>query len=43
MSRQIREDYCDICQKLKADVRYADLLDKMICSDCMGVPVGADA
>ena len=28
---------CDICHKEKPDVRYADLLDKWICSDCMGV------
>ena len=28
---------CDICHKEKTDVRYADLLGKWICSDCMGV------
>lgn len=28
---------CDICKMEKKDVRYADLLGKMICSDCMGV------
>lgn len=43
MPKQVREGTCDVCQKLKPDVRYADLLDKMICSDCMGVPEGADA
>lgn len=29
---------CDICHKEKRDVRYADLIGKWICSDCMGVP-----
>ena len=29
---------CDICNQEKPDVRYADLLGKWICSDCMGVP-----
>ena len=28
---------CDICHKEKLDVRYADLIGKWICSDCMGV------
>ena len=28
---------CDICNNKKPDVRYADLLNKWICSDCMGV------
>ncbi len=28
---------CDICHKEKPDVRYADLIGKWICSDCMGV------
>ena len=28
---------CDICHNRKIDVRYADLLGKWICSDCMGV------
>ena len=29
---------CDICLQEKRDVRYADLIKKWICSDCMGVP-----
>ena len=29
---------CDICHEEKPDVRFADLLNKWICSDCMGVP-----
>lgn len=28
---------CDICHQEKPDIRYADLLNKWICSDCMGV------
>ena len=28
---------CDICHKEKPDVRYADIIGKWICSDCMGV------
>lgn len=33
---------CDICHEVKPDVRYADLLKKWICSDCMGVPEFAE-
>lgn len=29
---------CDICHREKPDIRYADLIGKWICSDCMGVP-----
>ena len=28
---------CDICHQEKPDIRYADLLGKWICSDCMHV------
>ena len=28
---------CDICHKEKTNVRYANLINKWICSDCMGV------
>ena len=28
---------CDICHKEKRDVRYADIIEKWVCSDCMGV------
>ena len=28
---------CGICHNEKTDVRYVDLLEKWICSDCMGV------
>ena len=28
---------CEWCGKRKEDVRYADLVGKWICSDCMGV------
>ncbi len=28
---------CEICYENKNDVRFADLLNKWICSDCMGV------
>ena len=31
------EKKCDMCGKMKIDVRYADLVNKMICSDCMGI------
>lgn len=34
---------CDICSQEKPDVRYADLLDKWICSDCMDVPEFSEA
>ncbi len=34
---------CDICHKEKPDVRYADLVRKWICSDCMGVPAFSEA
>ena len=36
-------EMCEWCKQEKIDVRYADLLGKMICSDCMGVEVGAEA
>ena len=28
---------CSICHEEKPDVRFADFLNKWICSDCMGV------
>lgn len=28
---------CDICHKMKEDVRTAPWLNKKVCSDCMGV------
>lgn len=35
---------CQWCNKMKPDVRYADLVERMICSDCMGVdPYTIDA
>jgi formylmethanofuran dehydrogenase subunit E len=34
---------CDICHEVKPDVRFADLLDKWICSDCMGVPAFSES
>ena len=28
---------CDVCHEMKEDVRASDLLNKRVCSDCMGV------